>query len=133
MTISGGDGERDREWQGLLDSWRPPHAPGDVVSPALWDLLELAAAEPQLRRLFPWTSMNELHVSTTGDFRDYGAEPFPAVAASTTCGFIVMAHPWGEDHVVLESQDPAVALECMVRLTREALSSDPSGDAGTSA
>jgi hypothetical protein len=133
MTISGGDGERDMEWQAILDCWRPPHRPGDWVSPALWDVLELAAAEPLLRRLFPWTAMNELHVSTTGDFRDYRNEPFPAIAASTTCGFLVMTHPWGLDHVVLETRDPAVALECMVRLTREVFSSDPSGDAGVSA
>ncbi|MER7585011.1 DUF6193 family natural product biosynthesis protein [Kitasatospora sp. NPDC097691] len=128
MTISGGDGERDRQWQAILDHWRPPHTPGDWVSPALWDLLEPAASEPLLRRLFPWTAMNELHVSATGDFRQYRTEPFPAIAASTTHGFLVMTHPWGPDHVVLETTDPAAALECMVLLTSEALSNEPPGD-----
>ncbi|MFD9100288.1 DUF6193 family natural product biosynthesis protein [Streptomyces virginiae] len=118
MTNLGGDGERDREWQEILNAWRPPHQPGNWVSPAMWDVLKLAAEEPVLRRLFPWTSMNELHVSATLDFRDYSAEPFPAIAASTG-GFVVMTHPWGLDHVVLRTTDPAAALACMVRLMED--------------
>ncbi|MCX4461374.1 DUF6193 family natural product biosynthesis protein [Streptomyces sp. NBC_01728] len=106
MTNLGGDGEHDGEWQRTLNAWRPPHQPGDWASPALWNLLELAAEEPALRRLFPWTSMNELHVSATGDFRDYSTEPFPAIAASTG-RFLVMTHPWGLDHVVLKTTNPA--------------------------
>ncbi|SEM63924.1 DUF6193 family natural product biosynthesis protein [Streptacidiphilus jiangxiensis] len=115
MTSEGGGSDHDRDWREVLDAWRPPHQAGDWASPAMWDLLQLAADEPALRRLFPWTSMNELHVSETGDFRDYAGEPFPAIAASTS-GFVVMAHPWGPDHVVLETADPAATLACMVRL-----------------
>ncbi|MEV7525892.1 DUF6193 family natural product biosynthesis protein [Streptomyces sp. NPDC091371] len=118
MTDLGGDSERDRAWQGTLNTWRPPHQPGHWASPAVWDVLKLAAEDPALRRLFPWTSMNELHVSATGDFGDYTAEPFPAIAASTG-GFVVMTHPWGPDHVVLETTDPAAALACMVRLLED--------------
>jgi hypothetical protein len=88
----------------------------------MWDLLQLAVDEPVLRRLVPWTSLNELHVSATGDFRDFSSEPFPAIAASTR-GFVVMAHPWGLEHVVLETADPAAALACMVRLMEDQASS----------
>ncbi|MFI6151827.1 DUF6193 family natural product biosynthesis protein [Kitasatospora sp. NPDC051170] len=125
MMIADDAAERDREWQALLDHWCPPHKPADWVGPAVWALLELAAAEPVLRGLFPWTSMNVLHVSRSDDFRTNGTEPFPAVAASTTYGFSVMTHPWGPDHVVLETTDPVIALEHMVRLTRETLATDP--------
>ncbi|MFI6289514.1 DUF6193 family natural product biosynthesis protein [Streptomyces sp. NPDC051018] len=118
MAISGRDSECDRTWQGTLEAWRPPHRPGDWASPAMWAVLQLAAEEPVLRRLFVWTSMNELHVSATGDFRDYTVEPFPAIAASTR-GFVVMTHPWGLDHTVLETSDPAAALACMVRLMED--------------
>ncbi|MEU2630089.1 DUF6193 family natural product biosynthesis protein [Kitasatospora sp. NPDC007106] len=129
MTIRGGDNERDREWRATLDAWRPPHQPGERFGPALWSLLEPAAQEPVLRGLFPWTSMNALHVSATGDFRDYSSEPFPAIAAST-CGFLVMTHPWGPDRVVLDTADPAIALACMVRLTGDQISSPVPGDGG---
>ncbi|MFD7872851.1 DUF6193 family natural product biosynthesis protein [Streptomyces sp. NPDC059766] len=115
MAISGKHSECDRTWREALEAWRPPHQPGDWVSPGVWAVLQLAAEEPVLRRLFVWTSMNELHVSATGDFRDYAIEPFPAIAASTR-GFVVMTHPWGPDHTVLETTEPAAALECMVRL-----------------
>ncbi|WP_448701852.1 DUF6193 family natural product biosynthesis protein [Streptomyces avidinii] len=118
MANSGGDGESDRAWQGILSAWRPPHQPGHRFRPALWDVLKLAAEEPVLRRLFPWTSMNELHVSATGNFRDYSAEPFPAIAASTG-DFVVMTHPWGLDRVVLRTTAPAAALACMVRLMED--------------
>ncbi|WP_030463366.1 DUF6193 family natural product biosynthesis protein [Kitasatospora sp. NRRL B-11411] len=121
MAISDRDSEHERTWQGVLEAWGPPHQPGDWASPGVWAVLQLAAEEPVLRRLFVWTSMNELHVSATGDFRDYSVEPFPAIAASTS-GFVVMTHPWGPDHAVLESTDPAAALACMVRLTEDQVS-----------
>jgi hypothetical protein len=88
----------------------------------MWDLLQLAVDEPVLRRLVPWTSLNDLHVSATGDFRDYSSEPFPAIAASTR-GFVVMAHPWGLEHVVLDTVAAAAALACMVRLIHDQESS----------
>jgi len=115
MASEGADGEREREWQATLDAWGPPHPAGDRASPAMWRLLRLAAEEPVLRALFPWTSMTILHVSATGDFRDYSGEPFPAIAASTS-GFLVMTHPWGRGRVVLDTADPAAALACMLRL-----------------
>lgn len=115
MATSTQDAERDREWQAMLDAWRPPHRSGDWVSPALGKLLRQAARKPLLRKLFPWTSMNQFHVSATGDFRDYAHEPFPAIAASHH-GFVVMAHPWGLEHVVRETTDPSVALACMARI-----------------
>jgi hypothetical protein len=120
MTIDGVGGERDREWRAALGVWRPPHKVGDWASPAMWRLLQLAVDEPVLRALFPWTSMNELHVSATGDFRDYRSESFPAIAASVS-GFVVMAHPWGLEHGVLETSDPAASLACMVRLMEDRL------------
>ncbi|MGW4380950.1 DUF6193 family natural product biosynthesis protein [Kitasatospora sp. NPDC004531] len=122
MVTSGRDSECDRTWQGALEAWRPPHQPGDWASPGVWAVLQLAAEEPVLRRMFVWTSMNELHVSATGDFRDYSVEPFPAIAASTS-GFVVMTHPWGPDHAALETTDPAAALACMVRLMEDQVSS----------
>ncbi|MFI1093915.1 DUF6193 family natural product biosynthesis protein [Streptomyces sp. NPDC020917] len=84
MAIEGAGGERDQDWLATLNAWGPPHLGGDWARPAMWRLLQLAVEEPVLRALFPWTSMNVLHVSVTGDFRDYSGEPFPAIAASTT-------------------------------------------------
>ncbi|WRZ90266.1 DUF6193 family natural product biosynthesis protein [Streptomyces sp. NBC_01007] len=126
MTIDGMAGERDREWRAALRAWRPPHKAGDRAGPTMWRLLRSAVDEPALRALFPWTSMNEPHVSTTGDFRDCRSESFPAVAASAG-GFVVMAHPWGLAHVVLETSDPAAALACMARPT-EGRSADPQNE-----
>jgi hypothetical protein len=119
VTIEDADGGRGQEWRAVLGAWGPPHQEGDRFGPPMSALLRLAADEPALRGLFPWTSMNELHVSATGDFRDHGSEPFPAIAASTS-GFMVMEHPWGRDHVVLRTSDPAVALACLVRLVEAA-------------
>ncbi|MET8952964.1 DUF6193 family natural product biosynthesis protein [Streptomyces sp. NPDC004393] len=118
MTIDGVGGARDREWRTALCTWRPPHKADDWASPAMWRLLQLAVDEPVLRAFFPWTSMNELHVSATGDFRDYRNESFPAVAASAS-GFVVMTHPWGLEHVALETSDPALALACLVHLIQD--------------
>jgi hypothetical protein len=84
----------------------------------VWAVLKLAAEEPVLRRLFVWTSMNVVHVSVTGDFRDYADEPFPAISASSS-GFAVMTHPWGPDHVVLETTDAVAAVACMLRLMED--------------
>ncbi|MGA4539199.1 DUF6193 family natural product biosynthesis protein [Uniformispora flossi] len=100
------------------------------MSSALGELLRLAAQEPVLRILFPWTSMNQLHVSATGDFRDYAHEAFPAIAASRQ-GFVVMAHPWGLRNTVLETADPAAALACMVRLLHVEGASGLSAQAGS--
>jgi hypothetical protein len=115
MTIGDAGGERDQAWRGLLDDCRPPHRNGDSFTPAMWQLLQVAVDEPGLRSMYPWTSMNILHVSVTGDFRDYAGEPFPAIAAWSG-GFTVMTHPWGEDNIVLETLAPAEAVACMIRL-----------------
>ncbi|RKE18928.1 DUF6193 family natural product biosynthesis protein [Streptomyces sp. TLI_171] len=100
------------EWAELVQAWGPERDHG-WVGPSLHRLLELAVAEPTLMRLWPYTSMNVLGLSATGDFRDYGQEPFPAV----TCwegGYRVLAAPGARGEPVLETTDPAEALACLV-------------------
>ncbi|MCX5096371.1 hypothetical protein OOK36_48040 [Streptomyces sp. NBC_00365] len=104
----------DEAWVELLDSHRPPHSEGDWASPSMWLLLQAAVADPLLSSLYPWKGMNTLSVCTSDAWRDFGTEGFPGVAAGSGV-YSVIAHPVAEGRVVLETDDPAVAVEVMAR------------------
>lgn len=110
----------DEVWVELLDSHRPPHAEDDRASPWMWLLLRAAVADPVLSSLHPWKGMNTLSVCTSDSWRDLGTEGFPGIAAGPGV-YSVIAHPPAEGRVVLETDDPAVAVEVMAREVRSRL------------
>ncbi|MFJ3880888.1 hypothetical protein ACIPW5_26005 [Streptomyces sp. NPDC090077] len=99
-------------WDELLDSHRPPHSEGDWASPSMWLLLQAAVADPLLSSLYPWKGMNTLSVCTSDLWRDFGTEGFSGIAAGPGV-YSVIAHPLAEGRIVLETGDPAVAVEVM--------------------
>ncbi|WP_420715005.1 DUF6193 family natural product biosynthesis protein [Streptomyces sp. WM6372] len=80
----------------------------DRPSPSVGLLLQSAMSEPMLRGMYPWFSMNQLNVSVSGTWEEWGREPFPAMLAAPDA-YLVLAHPVREGHVVLATADPAEA------------------------
>ncbi|MFF0293902.1 DUF6193 family natural product biosynthesis protein [Kitasatospora sp. NPDC004614] len=107
--------ERCAAWTALAECWGPARDHG-WIGTSMGDLLRLALAEPRLAEFWPWTGMNELHLSTSQDFRDFGKDSFPAVAAWQG-GYRVLAAPARQGaETVLETTDPAEALACLLEL-----------------
>ncbi|MFF4338376.1 DUF6193 family natural product biosynthesis protein [Kitasatospora sp. NPDC001540] len=114
-----GAAECRREWARLREEWGPGREHGWIGS-SLGELIAAAVDEPVLLRLFPYTSMNELHVSQSGDFRQYGGEGFPGVVGWEG-GYHVVEGAGGDRRTVLSTPDPARALACFVELVERRL------------
>ncbi|QKW19445.1 hypothetical protein HUT16_10495 [Kitasatospora sp. NA04385] len=108
-----GAAECRRAWEELREAWGPGREHG-WVGASLGELIGAAMDEPVLRRLFPRTSMNELHVSRSGDVREFGREGFPGVAGWP--GGYQVVEGSGERVVLLSTPDPVEAPACFVRL-----------------
>jgi len=118
MSTEGVSREPGLVWEELLDSYGPPHREDDWVAPAMWPLVQAAMLDPVLRSKYPWTSTNQLHVSSSDDWEDFGSETFPGIAAWSG-GYSLVAHPWGEGRIVLETTAPGEAVAFLAAVVRE--------------
>ncbi|MFB7911005.1 DUF6193 family natural product biosynthesis protein [Kitasatospora sp. NPDC056076] len=105
------------EWRARIEHTRAEAARGEQGVP-MGRLIEAAAAEPVLRALFPWTSMACLSVSASTDFRTWGTEGIPGIVAWRS-GFTVLEGHGRENTVLLETDDPVVAVAYLAGWLRE--------------
>ncbi|CAM5562959.1 hypothetical protein SXANM310S_01038 [Streptomyces xanthochromogenes] len=95
----------------------PPPAVGDQSSPSLGALLQAAASDPLLSAMYPWISTQQLSVSASDNWEDWGREPLPAMFARPDCYCVVDRAERG-DRVAFEAADPAEAVAFAARLVR---------------
>ncbi|WP_234348906.1 SUKH-3 domain-containing protein [Streptomyces sp. WM6373] len=105
-------------WAELLDECPPPPDGEGRSSPSLGLLLQAAAREPLLSSMYPWMSMQQLSVSTSGSWEDWGREPLPAMFARPDSYSVVARSDQG-DRVAFETADPAEAVAFAARLVRD--------------
>ncbi|MER7756689.1 DUF6193 family natural product biosynthesis protein [Kitasatospora sp. NPDC097643] len=112
------DVEAAAAWVELLGRYRPPDAADDWVSRSMFPLVEAAAAVPRLRAMYPWTSHSSLNFSLSQSFRVWGAEGFPGIHAGPGL-YSVVAAPWRDGRVLLETGDPVAAVTFVDRWFRD--------------
>lgn len=92
----------------------------------MWALLQAGRREPLLGSMYSWISMDQLGVSTSDHWEDWGHEPLPAMYAKPD-RYSVVGRPGNEGPVELETPDPAEAAAfaaCIVR-ERQAAPEEP--------
>lgn len=105
-------------WMELLEANRPQAAGDDQSSPSLWLLLQAARREPLLSAMYPWISMQQLSVSASDSWEEWGHEPLPAMFARPDSYEVVGRSDRG-DRVAFETADPAEAVALAARLVRD--------------
>ncbi|MFE4176433.1 SUKH-3 domain-containing protein [Streptomyces sp. NPDC056909] len=118
MGPEGGERGYAEAWAEVLEACRPRPAGGDPSSPSMWLLLQAAVRDPVLSAMYPWISMRQLGVSTSGSWQDWGYEPLPAMFARPDVYSVVGREADGGG-VVLETADPAEAAAFAARLVCE--------------
>ncbi|MGW1093504.1 SUKH-3 domain-containing protein [Streptomyces sp. NPDC002596] len=117
MGSEGAKRSHAEAWTELLGANCPQPVEDDQSSPSLWLLLQAAMREPLLSAIYPWISMQQLSVSTSDSWEEWGHDPLPAMFARPDSYSVVSRSDRG-DRVVLETADPAEAAAFAARLVR---------------
>ncbi|MFD9162150.1 SUKH-3 domain-containing protein [Streptomyces sp. NPDC059558] len=118
MGSEGAKRSHAQAWAELLAEYLPQSEGEDPSSPSLGLLLQAAAREPLLSSMYPWMSMQQLSVSPSDNWEDWGREPLPAMFARPDSYSVVDRSDRG-DRVTFETRDPAEAVGFAARLVRD--------------
>lgn len=118
MGSEGAKRSHTQAWAEFLEKYPPRPDGEDQPSPSLGLLLQAAVREPVLSSMYPWMSMQQLSVSTSDNWQDWGREPLPAIFARPDSYSVVDRSARG-DRVAFETTDPAEAVAFAARLVRD--------------
>ncbi|MFJ2748819.1 SUKH-3 domain-containing protein [Streptomyces sp. NPDC087297] len=118
MRSEGAKRSHAQAWAELLAEYLPQSEGEDPSYPSLGLLLQAAAREPLLGSMYPWMSMQQLSVSPSDNWDDWGREPLPAMFARPDSYSVVDRSDRG-DPVTFETSDPAEAAGFAARLVRD--------------
>ncbi|WP_406511174.1 SUKH-3 domain-containing protein [Streptomyces sp. NBC_00161] len=118
MGSEGSKRSHAKAWAELLEANRPQSAEDEQSSPSLWLLLQAARHEPLLSAMYPWISMQQLSLSASDSWEEWGHEPLPAMFARPDSYSVVGRSDRG-DRVAFKTADPAEAVAFAARLIRD--------------
>ncbi|MEU9081430.1 SUKH-3 domain-containing protein [Streptomyces sp. NPDC048357] len=125
MGFEGTKRSHAEAWAALLEGFRPRPSQDDR-SASMWVLLQAAVREPSLSGMYPWISMQQLSVSASDSWEDWGREPLPAMYARPGRYEVVDRSGRG-DRTAFETADPAEAVAYAARLVRDRQTAPPKG------
>ncbi|MFF4432572.1 SUKH-3 domain-containing protein [Streptomyces sp. NPDC001513] len=123
MGSEGAKRSHAEAWAALLEGYRPQPSQDDW-STSMWLLLQAAVREPLLSGMYPWISMQQLSVSASDSWEDWGREPLPAMYAQPD-RFAVVDRLDRGDRTAFETADPAEAVAYAARLVRDRQTAGP--------